>query len=104
MLERGPLAVEPLSDAEARVLGVQQQDVDDHTVRMSLRAIPGRAIVIDTERSPDGQCRSSTEMTIAGVPAKVASVFVQQRLFGVKYVLVTGWSADGAVVREQIKL
>ena len=43
-------------------------------------------------------------MTIAGVPARVASVYVQQRLFGIAYVLVTGWSEAGSLVRERLSL
>jgi hypothetical protein len=40
-------------------------------------------------------------MTIAGVTAKVAQVHVQQKLFGVDYVLLTGWS-NGALVSERL--
>jgi hypothetical protein len=42
--------------------------------------------------------------TIAGVPARVGGVFVRQKLLGVDYVLLTGWSEDGKAVRERISL
>jgi hypothetical protein len=102
MLEHGPLATEPLTESEKRVLGVQRQDVSGHRVKLELRGLPGRTITVDTERGPHGECSSSAEMTIAGVAAKVAGVFVQQRLFGIEYVLVTGRLEDGTLVRERI--
>jgi hypothetical protein len=102
MLERGPSAIESLSSGEQRVLGVGRQDIAGHLVRMTLRGLPDRAITIQTGRGSDGRCASSAEMTIAGVSARLASVYVKQRLFGISYVLVTGWAGDGAVVRERI--
>jgi hypothetical protein len=102
MLERGPSAIEQLSDGEMRVLGVGRQEVAGSLVRMTLRGMPDRAITIQTGRGTDGQCASSAEMTIAGVPARLASVWVKQRLFGISYVLLTGWAGDGSVVRERI--
>jgi hypothetical protein len=53
-------------------------------------------------RAADGRCASWVGATIAGVPAHVASVFVQQKLFGVDYVLLSGVSEAGAVVRERV--
>jgi hypothetical protein len=102
MLEHGPSAVESLSDGEARVLGVGKQQVAGNLVRLTLRGMPDRAITIQTGRGADGQCGSSAQMTIAGVPARVASVWVKQQLFGISYVLLTGWASDGSVVRERI--
>ena len=43
-------------------------------------------------------------MTISGVPARVSDVYVRQKLFGVDYVLVTGRTSGGDVVRERISL
>jgi hypothetical protein len=102
MLEHGPSATEQLSDGEQRVLGVGQQDSTGNLVRVALRGIPSRPITIQTGRGADGQCASAAYMTIAGVAARVAGVFVQQRLFGISYVLLTGWADNGAVVRERI--
>jgi hypothetical protein len=102
MLERGPSVIEPLSDQEQHVLGVGHQDVSGHVVHLTLRGMPNRAITIETGRSADGQCASSAQMTIANVPVRLASVFVQQRLFGVAYVLLSGWAGDGTLVQERV--
>lgn len=102
MLERGPAATEPLSQSEERVLGVQNQAVDGNQVRISLRAMPDRTITIATQRGPDGRCASVAEMTIAGVEARVAGVWVKQKFLGIDYVLLTGWAEDGKVVRERV--
>ena len=67
------------------VHGAGSQDID-----VVLRGMPARALTIRTWRSPAGTCASSVNMTIAGVPARVANVYVQQTLFGVAYVLLTG--------------
>jgi len=102
MLERGPDAIEPLSESEQRVLGVGHQDVAGHLVHVTLRAMPDRAITIETERGADGRCSSSAQTTIARVSARLGGVYVQQRLFGVAYVLLSGWAEDGTAVRERI--
>jgi len=39
---------------------------------------------------------------ITGVAARVAGVYVQQKLFGIDYVLLTGLAEDGATVRERL--
>jgi hypothetical protein len=102
MLERGPLVTEPLSDSEQRVLGIEHQDVAGDRVEIALRGMPARAIVVRTWRAADGRCASMAETTIAGVRARLASVYVQQTLFGVDYVVFTGWTDDGATVRERV--
>jgi hypothetical protein len=102
MLERGAAATEPLAEAELRAFGIVRQNIGADGVDLVLRGMPERAISIRTWRKPDGACASAVNMTIAGVPARVANVHVQQKLFGVDYVLVTGWSPAGAVVREKI--
>jgi hypothetical protein len=102
MLERGPAATEPLLDREQRMLGLARQEIEGDTVQIVVRAMPQRPITIRTWRGPDGGCSSSTEMTIAGVRARLDSVYVRQRLFGIDYILLTGWSKDGAVVRERV--
>lgn len=104
MVERGPLATEPLSEREQRVLGIDRQGIAGNRVQFALRGMRDRVITVETQRASDGQCTASAEMTIAGVPARVASVYVQQRLFGIAYVLVTGWSEAGSLVRERLSL
>jgi hypothetical protein len=81
---------------------VGHQDVSGHVVRLTLRGMPSRPITIETERAADGRCSSSAQMTIANVSTRLAGVFVQQRLFGVAYVLLSGWADDGTLVRERI--
>src|SRR5580692_2699464 len=104
MLERGSGATEPLGDSELRAFGVERQSVDRGVVHVVLRGMPARAIDIRTWRAPDGTCASSASMTIAGVAARVANVYVRQKLFGVDYVLLTGWTSGGGVVRERLSL
>jgi hypothetical protein len=103
MLERGPQATEPLSNLEQRVLGVDWQVVATDEVRLALRILPKRELTIHTWRDADGRCASSVEMTVGPGPARVSSVFVKQKLFGVSYVLLTGISTRGAVVEERVK-
>jgi hypothetical protein len=102
MLERGPLVTEPLSDSEQRVLGLEYQEVAGETIQIALRGMPARTFTVHTSRAADGRCASWVGATIAGVPARVASVFVQQKLFGVDYVLLSGVSEAGAAVRERV--
>jgi hypothetical protein len=104
MLERGTGATEPLASDELRAFGVERQSVDRGGVHVVLRGMPARAIDIRTWRAADGTCASSASMTIAGVPARVANVYVRQKLFGIDYVLLTGWTPGGGVVRERIGL
>jgi len=104
MLERGSDATEPLVDSELRAFGIERQEIEAGGVNVVLRGLPARSITIRTWRGPDGACVSSANMTIAGVPARVANVYVRQKLFGIDYVLVTGWTTGGGVVRERISL
>jgi uncharacterized protein DUF4833 len=102
MLERGPDVTEPLSGSEERVLGVERQEVASDGIHVTLRAFPAKPLTIHTWRTDGGRCTSAVDMTVAGVTARVASVFVKQKLFGVAYVLLTGVSANGAVVQERV--
>ena len=43
-------------------------------------------------------------MVIAGSPARISSIWVKQKLFGVDYVLLTGSASNGAVVRERVSV
>jgi hypothetical protein len=101
MLEHGPHATEPLLDREKKMLGLERQEVSGNTVQFALRAMPGRTFVVHTSWV-DNQCSSWVGTTIAGVAARVTSVYVQQKLFGVAYVLLSGASEDGAAVRERV--
>jgi hypothetical protein len=102
MLERGPLATEPLRDGEQHLLGLEREEVAGDAVQFALRGMPARTFTVHTWRASDGRCASSVMTTIAGASARVDSVFVQQKLFGVDYVLLTGWTNDGTLVRERV--
>jgi len=102
MLERGPDVTESLSDSEQRVLGVERQEVTAAGILLVLRGMPGRILTIHTWRGPDGRCASSVDTTVAGVTARVASVYVKQKFLGVDYVLLTGVSREGIVVQERV--
>lgn len=102
MRERGPLVTEALSDREQRVLGLEYQEVAGETVQFALRGMPARTFTVHTSRAADGRCAAWVGAAIAGAPARVASVFVQQKMFGVDYVLLSGVSETGAVVRERV--
>ncbi len=104
MLERGPNVTEQLSEGELRYLGVVLKSVRAGEVIFSLHAMPARLIAIRTSRGPDGQCAFSADMTIAGTPARLEHIYVQQKLLGIDYVLLTGVAADGAVVRERVSV
>ncbi len=104
MLEKSPDATEPLAHSEERAFGIERQDVDHDNVRMTLRALPARAITIRTGRANDGTCSSTARMTIDGKDARVASVFVKIKLFGVDYVQLTGVTDDGSVVKERLSI
>ncbi len=104
MLERGPDAIEGLTSSEKRVLGVERQTVRDGAVDIALGAVPGRILTIHTWRAADGRCASAVDTTVAGVPARVAGVYVKQRFFGsIAYVQLSGISATGSPVQERIQ-
>jgi hypothetical protein len=102
MLERGPAAVEPLSDRESRLLGIERQEVGRDGVAFSLRGMPAKVFTVHTFRASEGRCTSWIGTTIAGVQAHVTSVFAQQKFLGVDYVLLSGRSEEGADVSEKV--
>lgn len=104
MLERSPDATEPLQDREQRAFGIARQDVRGDDVRIALRALPDRPITIHTGRAADGTCTATSTMEIGNAAARLYDIYVKQSLFGVDYVLLTGWSSSGAVVREKLSL
>ncbi len=104
MYEKSPDATEPLTGREDRVLGVDRQDVDGQTVRVALKGMRARTFTISTTRASDGTCKASTSTTISGVNARVANIYVKMKLFGVDYVELSGYTADGAIVRERLSV
>ena len=103
MLERSNDATEGLSSLEERALGIDHQAVEGDSVRFALRGMPGRLITVRTARHGDGACGAVVQMSIAGESARVSSVYVKQKLFGVDYIALSGTAADGRLVREIIK-
>jgi hypothetical protein len=107
MLERGPLAREPLLAREVSAYGVAEQQVlvrDDRggRVRTTLHALPGRPIVFETLRR-GGACVATVRATIGGAQAWLTSVFVQLRWpWGVAYMDLSGRDDDGRPVRERL--
>ena len=107
MLERGPLATEPLLSREVPAYGLKQQRVtrDERGGRVlaTLNAMPARSIAI--ESAPDeGTCTVRARTIIRGVPAALTSVFVQLKWpFGVDHLVLVGHAIkDGCLVRERI--
>jgi hypothetical protein len=104
MFEKSADATEPLEDREARVLGIDRQDVDGNSIRIVVRALPARPITIHTWRAADGTCAASATLTIAGANAKLHDVYVKIKLFSVDYLMLNGSTDDGAVVHERLTL
>jgi hypothetical protein len=107
MLERGPFATEPLLARVVPAYGVAAQRSSPREggggrVVLTLNALPKRTIVIDTVgRGP--MCTASAGAVIGGVAAALTNIFVQLRWpFGVEYIVISGRSADGGVVRERV--
>ena len=106
MFERGPLATEPLLAVEQPAYGVAQRVVErtdlGGSVLVTLNALPKRPIVIEST-AVGTTCTANARVAIGGVPATLASVFVQLRWpFGVDSLLLSGRASDGHAVRERI--
>jgi hypothetical protein len=106
MLERGPLATEPLLAREIPAYGFAAQhtasrDATGGHVVVTLNALPKRPIAIDSTTN-GATCTAAARAMIAGVPALLTSVFVQLRWpFGIEYIRLSG-SAGGLVVHERV--
>lgn len=107
MLERGPLATEPLLAIEQPAYGLSSQRVfkrDDRggSVQVTLNALPKRAIVIES-KAVGTTCAANASAVVGGVQATLASVFVQLRWpFGVESLLLSGWDSGGHPVGERL--
>ncbi len=100
MLERDATSTEPLLWREQRVYGVASQQVivrgkDGGKVRVTMQALPGRPVLVETTRHGDA-CVVSSTVTIAGEAAHLENVFAHLKWpFGVDYLLLQGRSIDG---------
>jgi hypothetical protein len=108
LLEKGPTETAPLLPREVRAYGLLRQellesDSSGGRLRAVLRALPHHPLDIATSRGADGRCRALATTTIAGAPSHLFNVYVHLRWDGVDYLLLQGWSMDGArVLRETI--
>ncbi len=117
MLERGPLATEPLLSLEQPAYGVAGQRVlargaSGGQVEVQLNALRARTILVAS--SPRGQseqagqpgerCAAAATTTIGGAPAALTSVYAKLGWpFGVAYLTLSGRTlADGRAIRERI--
>jgi len=104
MLEKGPNVIEAITSSEQKYFGIDRQEVEGPTVRIVLHGLPSRPVVIQTWRDSSGACLASSTMTIAGSLRRLYSVFVAIKFFSLDHLDITGWTDDGAVVRERIVL
>jgi len=108
MIERGPNVTEPILPVEVPAYGLESQTVvasgnQGGEVRATLHALPSRAVRVTTSRASDGTCRATAEVAIGGQPANLFNVYAHLAWLGVDYLLLQGWTLDGArVVREKI--
>ena len=109
MLERGPTQYEQLLPREEKAYGIASQLVASRSdsggdVHLTLNALPGRPIDVQTVRSDDG-CRGYSTTAIGGAPAHLFNVHARLKWpFGVDYLLLQGWTLDGAkVVQEKLQ-
>jgi hypothetical protein len=109
MLERSPQAVEPILPLEARAYGILRQEIVERgesggTVRMSLRALPGRAILVHTRRQGSA-CIADASTTISATPARLFNVHARIAWpFGLDSLLLTGWAeTDGRLIHETLR-
>ena len=110
MLETAPGATAPLLEREVRAYGLAVERVlaagnDAGQVRIALKALPDRAILVETTRQPGGGCLALATTTVAGGPAHLFDVYVRLNwIYEVDYLLLEGWSMDGkGVLRETLK-
>jgi hypothetical protein len=110
MIELGAARTAPLLGRELPAYGAKGQSIVERRpegarIRLVLRAMPSRAIDVETGRSAAGTCAATCTMTIAGAPARLFDVYAKLKWpAGVDCLLIQGWSLDGThVVTEQVK-
>ena len=104
MLEQGPSSTAPLLAREVRAYGLASQQIVSPVtpgavgaVRIVLAAITDRPVLVETWRTSEGACRAVPSTRIAAAPAHLFNVYVRLKSpFGVEYLLLQGWSLDGA--------
>jgi hypothetical protein len=91
-----------LAGNPANAQDLELPSVEGHAVRFVIRGLPSRSFTMHAQRAPSGTCSSWVETSIAGVTAHIAEIFVQQKLLGVDFVLLSGWSQGGTQVQERV--
>lgn len=107
MLEKGPAVTEPLLAREQGPYGLASQEVLTRTaeggsVRVTLKAVPGRPVTIETVRESDGTCSYETRMTIASKPGRLQYVYVKLAFVSIDYLLLVGKDDAGGALKERI--
>ena len=110
MLEKGPVAMEPLLSREERAYGMVSQETalvagtGDRVVRLRLRALPDRTIVVRTAKSSES-CTATAVATVAATPVSLFNVHARLRMiFGLESLTLTGRATEsGVVLRETLK-
>jgi hypothetical protein len=102
-------ALEPLLGTEGPAYGLDdtqeiENSADASRIRIRLRAFRNRPLLVRVTRSGN-QCVAEASTTIAGVNAKLDSMYVRLRWpFGVEYVLLRGARIeDGRWLEERIQ-
>jgi len=108
MLEKGPTVTEPLLSHERGAYGLASQQVlarraDGGSVRVTLNAVPGRPVILETTRESDGTCSSVARMTIATKSGRMQYVYVRLRFVSVEYLLLVGKDDAGGELKERIE-
>jgi hypothetical protein len=108
MLEKGPSVTEPLLSREQGPYGLASQQVvtrrvDGGSVRVTLKAVPSRAVTIATTRESDGTCSYETRMTIASKPGRLQYVYVKLAFVSIDHLLLVGKDDAGGELKERVE-
>jgi hypothetical protein len=108
MFERGPEATEAVLPVELQAYGIVDQQVaargaSGGRVRLTIAALRGRAIAIETHGEGSG-CVATATTAVGGVAASLWSVYVRLRWpFGVDSLTLAGRAIDdGRIVQEKL--
>ena len=105
-LEEGPDVVKPITLLQRRAYGIERQSVGDAGVTAVLRALPARAIEVESRLGERG-CEAAAFMNIDGRRTRFerAYVFATEGLLlpKVEYIDLFGRDVGGALLSERIE-